>query len=226
MFFVLRSLFFPRRGGFTLIELMITVLIVAIVMALLYGVVASTVQAAQRIEEILLGAEVGPAILAQIREDIEGVFLTDANAEQFVGLNRQGAQGGRDRIDFLSTTMSYDRENEGADPRFCGLNEVGYQVQDRRDDTSLGILYRRIDPFVDADPLKGGRLVEMYDRVRVFEVEFIDDPTKPPVPEWNNKEAKGKLPRAVKIGLTISVAVRGGEAYEDRHYTMTVTLRE
>lgn len=215
------------RSGFTLIELMLTVLVLAIVMSLFYGVVVSTAQAAQRVEEIMQGAEIGPAILAQIREDLEGVVLLDPKAEQFVGIDRKFHTGDRDRIDFLTSTMTFDREKEELDPKFYSLNEVGYQVQENPRDSSLGILYRRLDPFVDANPLKEGRLVEMYDRVRSFDVVYIEDPQKVlPETSWNNKQKDGKLPKAVRVTLVIAVSARGGQATEDRHYTMTVTRVE
>lgn len=213
-----------KRRGFTLLELTLTVLIIAIVMALLYGVVASTVQAAQRIEEIMHGTEIGPAILAQIRDDLEGAFLSDAKAEQFVGLDRQGASGGRDRIDFITTTMAYDSEKD-EEPKFHPVNEVGYSMQDNPKDGTVGILYRRLDPFVDNEPLRGGKLIELYDRVKVFDFTYWDDPAKPTLTSWNSKE-KGKLPRAIKVELVISVPRRGGDSYEDRRYVMTVTRPE
>lgn len=206
------------RKGFTLLEVLLTIVILAIIMALIYGVVVSTVQAANRIEEVMQGVEIGPAILSQIREDLDGAFLTDPKAEQFVGLDRKFSYGDRDRVDFLTTTMTYDREKDDLDPRFYGLNEVGYTVLDHPHSTDFGILYRRIDPFLDSDPLKGGRLVELYDRVKSFNVEYVDDPSKPAVSTWNSKEKQGKLPRAIRIELVIVV---GRE--EERKYTLTVT---
>ncbi len=214
------------RRGFTLVELTLTVLIIAIVMALFYGVVASTVQAAHRVEEIMQGSEVGPAILSQIREDLEGAFVTDPKVTQFVGFDRQGSSGGRDRLDFLTTTMAFDRERDDADPRFLGVNEVGYQIQDNKKDPTLGVLFRRMDPFVDAEPVRGGKLIELYDRVKIFEVQYIEEPGKLPLMSWDSKEKGGKLPRAIRIELLISVAMKGGEEFQDRRYVMTVTRPE
>jgi prepilin-type N-terminal cleavage/methylation domain-containing protein len=207
--------------GFTLLELMLTILILAIIMALVYGIVVTTVQAANRIEEVMQGVEIGPAILAQLRDDLEGVILTDPKGDQFNGLDRKLSFGDRDRIDFLTTTMAYDREKDDVDPRFHGLNEVGYTVLDHPNDPNVGILYRRIDPFVDADPLKGGRLVELYDRVRSFNVTYVEDPAKPPSSSWNSKEKQGKLPKAFRVELVILV----GQG-EERRYTITITRVE
>ena len=62
------------RKGFTLVELMLAVLILAIMMSIVYGVVVSTVNAAHRVEEITASSEIGPAILTQVRSDLEAAF--------------------------------------------------------------------------------------------------------------------------------------------------------
>lgn len=209
------------KRGFTLLELMLTILILAIIMSLIYGVVVSTVQAANRIEEVMQGVEVGPSILSQIREDLEGAFLNDPKSDQFVGIDRKLSYGDRDRVDFITTTMAFDREKDDMDPRFHGLNEVGYTVLENPRSPDLGILYRRIDPFIDADPMKGGRLIELYDRVKSFNVTYIEDPSKPAASSWSSKEKQGKLPRAFRIELVILV----GQS-DERRYTLTVTRVE
>jgi len=209
--------------GFTLIEVMLTIFILAIVMSVIYGVLVSVVESSRRAEVMMQGAEIGPAILAQIRDDLEGVLVTDKTKDEFLGIDRKIGRGDWDRVDFVTTTMTYDREKDDLDPKFYGLNEVGYQIQPHPEDTTLGRLHRRIDPWVDADPLKGGRLVEMYDRVRSFDITYVEDPQKPAESAWSSKQKEGKLPRAFKVTLVLNVDVRGGEANEDRTYTLTVT---
>ncbi len=211
------------RKGFTLLELMVTLGLVVLVMVIVYGIIRSTIQNATKIEQVMQGVEVGPALLSQIREDLEGVLLLDPEEEQFWGQNKQASGGGRDRIDFLTTTMAYEQEEEDAEMKFYGLNEVGYQLKDNPDNSSLGILYRRIDPFVDEDPLQGGKLVEMYDRVVRFNIEYIEDPEKDPEKEWSNKEKEGALPRAFVIELELQVSDIDAPKQELRQFRLTVT---
>src|SRR6185436_5829622 len=101
-----------RRRGFTLVELMLAVLILAIMMSIVYGVVVSTVTAARRVEEITATSEIGPAILTQIRADLEAAFLPKPDDEYFVATKRAGAGNNRDHIDFVSGVMAYSPENE------------------------------------------------------------------------------------------------------------------
>ena len=207
-----------RRAGFTLVELMLAILVLAIMMSLVYGVVTSTVQAAHRVEEITLGTEIGPSILTRVREDLEAAFLPGKDVDAFVGFDRKGNGGDRDRLDFVSAVMGYGSEREGEEPLFHGVNEVGYQLKDSARDPSAAILYRREDPFVDAEPLKGGRLTELYDRVRHFSLEFWDGEAWRP--EWSSKKEKNALPRAVKIELKILVEEREQKDVEKTYATI------
>jgi len=208
-----------RKGGFTLVELMLAVLILAIMMSIIYGVVVSTVNAARRVEEITAASEIGPAILTQIRADLEAAFLPK-EGEYFVATKRAGGGNARDRIDLVSGVMAYGSENEIEEPRFHSINEVGYQTIDSRKDPSVCILYRREDYFIDSDPLKGGRLTELYDRVRSFSLRFLEGEVWRN--DWNSKTQKG-LPKAVEIELKIVVNGRDNKT-EEQSFKTTVTF--
>jgi general secretion pathway protein J len=210
-----------RDGGFTLVELMLAILILSIMMSIVYGVLVSTVTAAKRVEEITAGSEVGPAILTRIRSDLEAAFLPK-EGEFFLGLRKPGPGGERDRIDFISSDLAYGAENDVEEPKFHSINEVGYQVLDSRKDPNVGVLYRREDFFIDADPLKGGKLTEMYDRVRSLSFRYYDG--KEWRPDWSSKAQKG-LPKAVDIELKIVVANNDEPNHEQKFKTTVLLLR-
>lgn len=210
-----------RKSGFTLVELMLAVLILAIMMSIVYGVVVGTVTAARRVEEVTASSEVGPAILTRIRADLESAFLPK-EGEFFLGSKRAGGGEGRDRLDFISSELAYGSENDLEEPRFHCINEVGYQVLDSKKDPDAGILYRREDFFIDADPLKGGHLTEMYDRVRSLSFRYYDGEEWKP--EWSSKLKKA-LPKAVEIELKILVVDRDNPAKEQVFKTTVMLLR-
>lgn len=211
-----------KRDGFTLVELMLAILVLAIMMSLVYGVVVSTVQAAHRVEEITLGTEIGPSILTRLREDLEGAILPGKDGEYFVGYDRKGPGGGdNDRVDLVSAVMGYGAERDGEEALFHGVNEIGYQLKSSPKDPGVSVLYRREDYFIDAEPLKGGRLTELYDRVRHFSLEFFDGETWRA--EWNSKKEKNTLPKAVKVDLRILVEERESKDVE-KFYSTIVTF--
>jgi type II secretory pathway component PulJ len=198
---------------------MLAVLILAIMMSIIYGVVVSTVTAARRVEEITATSEIGPAILTQMRVDLEAAFLPK-EGEYFVATKNGGGGNARDRIDFISGVMAYGAEDSVEEARFHSINEIGYQTINSRKDPSVAILYRREDYFIDSDPLKGGRLTELYDRVRSFSLRFLEGDTWRN--DWNSKTQKG-LPKAVEIELKIVVTGRDQKP-EEQTFKTTVTF--
>ena len=209
-------------AGFTLVELMLAVVILAILMSLAYGIVVSTVKANERIEEISQSSEVGPAILSLVRRDLESAFVSDPRVEEFVAIDRKAANGDRDRVDFIAATMSYGDEREGGKaPLFHSVNEVGYQLVDSREEPGVAVLYRREDLFVDREPLRGGRLSELHARVRSFNLSFWDGQDWKP--DWNSKLMEGRLPPAIRVELVL--LTREGEHHDvERRFATTITF--
>ncbi|MHC4607501.1 MAG: prepilin-type N-terminal cleavage/methylation domain-containing protein [Planctomycetota bacterium] len=225
------------RRGFTLLEILLAVVLTAIVMGVLYGVVVSTVEAQKRVEEETLLSEIGPAILTQMREDLEAIYQPDTEKEYFVGLDRAGSGGDRDRVDFVATVMAFGSDDEYADPVFHSVNEIGYQVKDNPDESDVAILYRRLDYFVDEEPLIGGRLLELYNRVASFNVEYYDSENDDWVPIWATKDKQQQqqgqdpprdlLPPAIKVTLKLRVGDEEGDTgFKERVYTLVVTRPE
>lgn len=211
------------RRGFTLLELMIAVFLTAIVMTILYGVVSSTLRAEQRIDELTHGSEIGPAVLQQVRQDLDAAFLPDDKADYFKGADQKGYGGDRDRVDFVSSVVVYAADGPFAEPRFHSINELGYQVKDSPEHAGEGALYRRVDPFLDAEPGRGGELTLIADRVISFNIEFWKDAKW--VTTWSSKTQKNQLPEAIKIELKMKVPDRQAEGgFAERTFATVLPL--
>lgn len=205
-----------RAGGFTLLEVILAVALCALVMTLIYGVLLSTVQAAERIDELTHGSEIGPAILSLIREDVGAAFLPGDDQDFFVGQERAG----RDRLDFVSSAAVYASETPGAEPKIHSINEIGYQVKENAE--GVPVLYRRVDPFVDAEPLRGGRLIALAP-VTQFKVTYWTGTEW--VPAWVSSKAENKLPASVRIEMKLRVPDRRGEGgTAERMYSTIIPL--
>jgi len=212
----------PRRhSGFTLVEVMLAILLLAVMMSIVYGVVLSTVTAARRVEEITAASEIGPAILTRIRSDLEAAFLPK-EGEYFAGIKKPGSGMDRDRVDFVSSELAYGSKSDVEEPRFHSVNEVGYQVLDSPKVFGVGALYRREDFFIDSEPLKGGHLVELYDRVKSFSLRYYDGQDWRS--DWSSKTQKG-LPKAVEIELRIYVNQNGDPSFEQSFKTTVILPR-
>ena len=199
---------------------MLAVMLLGIMMAIVYGVIVSTLQGQKEIERINRSSEIGPSLLAQIRQDLEGAFLPDEEGVYFMGYNRAGATGDRDRIDFITSRIAYGAELEEEEPAFHSVNEVGYQVQGSDKDPMLGVLYRRQDYFIDKEPIVGGQLVELYDRVLHFNVSYFLEEEW--LDKWDGEAVKGKMPKAVKVELRLQVSM-DEDRYVERTFVTIVT---
>jgi len=192
-------------SGFTLIEIVLAVALCTIVMALIYGVLHSTIQAAERIDELTHGSEIGPAILAQIREDVGAAFLPGTDQDYFVGQDRSG----RDRLDFVSSAAVFAAETPGSEPTVHTVNEIGYQVKEGPSAEDGLVLYRRVDPFIDAEPLRGGRLMAVAEQVTSFKITYWSGAEW--LPAWVASKLDNKLPSSIRVELKMRVPDRKAE---------------
>lgn len=207
-------------AGFTLIEIVLAVALCALVMTLIYGVLISTIQAAERVEELTHGTEIGPAILAQIRDDVGGAFLPADDQDYFVGQERAG----RDRLDFVSSAAVFAPETPGGEPTIHSVNEIGYQVKDGPSPEDGLVLYRRVDPFIDAQPLQGGRLTALAEKVLSFKVTYWGGGTEW-LTSWVSSKQENTLPDSIRIELRLRVPDRKAEGgIADRTFTTIIPL--
>ncbi|MFH1423002.1 MAG: type II secretion system protein, partial [Planctomycetota bacterium] len=149
--------------GFTLLEVTLTLVIIGYIIACIYPCLLFTMDAKERVEKISGVSKVGQAILRQISHDLEGCYtLNVSNALEGVD------DGTTDSINFLSTVESAPNE-EGIR---SNITEVGYRVKPNEDIHDCYVLLRRESFFTEGDPLKGGTLSEVYDRVKFFNLKY------------------------------------------------------
>ncbi|OHB75647.1 MAG: hypothetical protein A2Z34_09485 [Planctomycetes bacterium RBG_16_59_8] len=212
-----------RRSGFTLIEVLLTLTIASVVIVVVYGVLRTTIFAAGEKEDAIEGSHIGPAILNIMRQDLESAIVTDENVLSFQGIDggSKGASG--DRLDFLTTRIALVRgADEEEKPFFSSLNEAGYQLKESPAGNGLFVLYRREQTPVDDDPVKGGDLAELYDRVKSLELLYYDGEEWQK--EWDNVKSKG-MPAAVRIELALSPRPEeAGRETEELKYLFIVCL--
>jgi type II secretion system protein J len=204
------------RAGFTLIEIVLAVALVALVMVVVYGVLISTIQAAERVDELTHGSEIGPAILGQIREDVAAAFLPGNDQDYFVGQERSG----RDRLDFVSSTAVFASETPMSQPAVHTVNEIGYQVKEGSSPEEGLVLYRRVDPFIDAEPLRGGRLTALAEKVTSFKVAYWGGADWQPA--WVSSKQENKLPPAIRVELKLRVPDRLAEGGTSERTFVTI----
>ena len=199
-----------RSRGFTLIEIMVTVFLVALILSGVYQMLANAVRNRENIKDGLEGPKLETAVLDEIIRDLRFVYYRAGQLPADAGFwGRDRKVGGRDgdRIDFLSCRRSRLAEFEDTNQSVVSapLIEVGYACRESERYPGLIELWRREDYFVDDDPTDGGRYDLVYDKLWVFNLQYYppgEDRTEKDaaLEEWDAK-VQHKLPYAIVVTM-------------------------
>lgn len=195
------------RSGFTLIEVMVAVTIIAIVCTLIYTGFSQTSRNKQRIEgdlarshEIRMGLE---RMARELSMAYVSAQLNPNAALQVVKTALVGSDAARGaRIDF--TSLSHQRLYR--DAHESDQAELSYYIDDDPDDKRRRALLRREQRRVDDDPQRGGQAQVLIHDITKFELSYLDPLTGEWLTTWNTTQAAmqpNRLPSQVRIKLTV-----------------------
>lgn len=182
-----------KAHGFTLVEVLVTLLITSIMLTAVYTCFVGTVAAKQYSEEVRDAGRSGQAILGLIRRDLEGAFVFEPGSPALEGQAGSSAATDADSVNFVSTSDS----RRAVDGRGSDYNEVGYVLYPGENEDGLLNLYRREDQFVDESPFTGGVLELLDDSVKSLRFEYLSEDS------WATPWQGEGLPEAVKITLVL-----------------------
>lgn len=198
-----------RRHGFTLIEILVTIVIASLVITAAYSVVVTTVDAKLHVEERTKASRAGPAILGVISEDLRGAVPPLTGREVFIG---GPGDPNENNGGFLRLTTS-------AEPAFFQtkarntLIEVTYYIKHNRGEQPRGLfsLYRGERTLQN----EGGSFRLLYDRVRRISLRYRP-PTGDPLRHWTIDLQS--LPMAVEIELEIEAEAKEKKQEDPYNY--------
>ncbi len=204
-----------NAAGFTLVEVMLTLLIMAGIMVTVTQILTASRTSRDEIHNIQERQLAGPAILARIEQDLRAVFPLDRSSGGVLRVQNRVLSGfDADTIDLVCTVdgvMPF-REKPHEPFRRADVNEVGYRLRQRPDSDDFLEIYRREGFGVDEDPFEGGRFALLHDRVKSFNVQVYeqDGPEAEPIEEWSSAESQEYvgIPARLEIELTIELAPR------------------
>ena len=148
------------RRGFTLLEIILAVSVLALVGTMIYGGFSQTALNKARIEEDVEQSRVVHMALERMVRELTMAFVsTHVNPSpelRVVETAFIGKDNGRDdRIDF--TSFSHRRLYR--DARESDQNEISYFVTEHPDDPDVQVLARREQNRIDDDPRRGGNAI-------------------------------------------------------------------
>jgi prepilin-type N-terminal cleavage/methylation domain-containing protein len=218
-----------RTAGFTLIEVMLTLVIMAGIMVTVTQILNAARASRDAIHNIQEQELAGPAILQQIENDLRALTLYDRDPRHVLRIqNRVIAGFEADSLDFVCTTdgLLAFREHSNDAFRYADVNEVGYHLRARPDSDDFLELYRREDFGVDDKPFDGGEFAFLHDRVKAFEIRVYreDGVDAEPLEAWGGEgeEEYVGLPKWIEVELTLELAPRlVREQLVETHSTVT-----
>lgn len=205
-----------RRSGFTLVEILLTLLLMAGIMVTVTQILTNARQVRDQIHNVQERQLIGPAILDLIERDLRALHVYNRLPEELLRVEDRVLAGlDADKLDFVSTTDSlvpfrrYEREKF----RRSDLNEVGYRLRVSPASDDFLEIYRREDFGVDEEALEGGSFTLLHDRVKGFDIQIYDEdgPEAEPLEEWSanpDDEERIGLPLRLEITLTLELQPR------------------
>jgi type II secretion system protein J len=191
--------------GFTLLEVLVSVAILAIIMAAVYSAYTTNVEAIQMARENGQVQQTARIVLDRMSKDLQSAISELPVPSENIRLGLIGKteerEGKRfDRIDF--TTLTHlALSDQGSDTDLC---EVGYSVVEDSEQQDILVLMRRDDGSPDEDFTEGGDIQEMARNVVEFKITYEDSGGEE-LDRWNAEEsgAASTLPVLIKVRLVL-----------------------
>jgi type II secretion system protein J len=207
-----------RCRGFTLLEILIAIAILALVVSSLYGAYSGTLDTTEMVESIRDVDQVARVALTQMVDDFKSIYYQKAQGEDeespysFGGVTEVEGEGGV--IVAFATTARLDFDMTFPSQR---INRVSYVIEKQLDNEKLYRLVRREVPFADLSGERQEVVVEIADGIESLSLAYFDEDGQQ-FSQWDSK-AEGLLPRLVQIRLQMA-----GE--KSRVFSTSVAIRQ
>ena len=193
------------RRGFTLIEVMIAVAVLAMIGAVTWKSFDAANDLKQRVERAEERDQAGRAALSRIAREVSMTFLSEhydhkrfRQRPTFFKL-----RDGRGDAQLMVTSFAHERLH--TDAKESDQAVFAYRLD--RDEQGALSLFRRVKPLIDEEPDRGGERALLADDVIRFSVEAWDPKDREWRPEWdaNSPQRSGGalLPPRVRLSLTM-----------------------
>lgn len=199
----------PRNvaRGFTLLEVMVAIGIVAMLGVLIYGAFIGMSRSRRNMEDVGNRYQQGRQAVDRMARELSSAFISGHQPFQqlqyvretmFVGTDNRPA----DRVDF--TSFSYMRLK--ADSHESDQCELSFFASTDPETGNLDLV-RRVDKYIDDDPAHGGIVQVLAENIESFDIKYFDPLTSEWIDSWDSIQPAaqiGRLPGAVWITLWLN----------------------
>jgi general secretion pathway protein J len=196
--------------GFTLVELLVAVAVLAFITMLLYGAFAGMKRSRDGLTRTQGRYREGRLALSRFVRDLSSAYISQhapLNAQLvlyktgFVGTVANPA----DRLDFNAfSNIRRDRNSHVTDQL-----EVSYFGGDSIEEPGTTDLLRRSSAYLDEEPIQGGRVDVVATDIDLFDLSYLDPTTSLWVDSWDTTQAAGQ-PNRLPLQVRVTLVLNGG----------------
>jgi general secretion pathway protein J len=213
------------RTGFTLIEVMVALAIMALIATLAWTTLASAADMRNYLEMKDEANRTARNALNRLTKEISLAFLTDNTA----AINTyETIFVGRDQDDTDSlwfATKGHRRSYRNA--RECDQAEVTVWTDTDPENPNRYVLLHRESERIDEEPEQDGAILPLATGVTRFDLSYLDPTTGEWQDEWDTTgtETPNRLPRAVQVVLQLMTPdPEGGEDDVESTFVRTIVI--
>ena len=202
-----------QPSGFTLLEILLALAILALVLSSLFSAYSETITATELVEASREVDQAARLTLAQMADDLKSLYQQEVKGDpkdspyRFQGGSEASDEEAVEILNFASTA------HLGFDPAgpSMSVNRIAYVLKKSGEGEQYFQLSRRERPFADFQGQGGETEVELADNVEELTVTYGDD-AGTTLTEWDSAspEHGGRPPRLVQIRLKVAAGTSGG----------------
>lgn len=203
-----------RRRGFTLIEVIISIAILAAITSLLFGAFSALKRSKDGLSRVQDRQREARLAMARITRELQSAYLSAHMplnqallVQKTIFKSERGSPA--DRLDFTAfANKRLDRNAHVSDQ--CELSYFGSPNPDGSGTTDL---VRRIDTEPDLEPTRGGKVEVLATDIDLFDLQYLDAQSGQWQESWDTTQTTGqpdRLPLQVRVILVLNGGRRAG----------------
>ena len=203
-----------QRAGFTMVELLIAIGVLAMVSMLIYGAFAGMKASKDGLQRMSDRYREGRLAMARISRELQSAYISghtpideSIQVQETAFIGSPGTPA--DRVDFNSfSNRRLDRHAHVSDQA-----EISYFGSADPDQNGVTDLARRVSTELDLEPDRGGTVQVLATDIDLFDLEYLDPLTGMWAEEWDTTQEigqPGRLPLQVRVILVLNGGARSG----------------